>query len=147
MSRRCDMLGNIVGEAHGKITGVKVLEFAGDHSKLEVNFQGDGKLADVGFRDIATYWQEMRPGGVIYGEGGIVIMTDDGELLSWKGFGVGKPTGPGFSASFAPCGSIQTSSERFAHLNGVSTIGEYEVDEAGNYHWTMWELERSEQLN
>jgi hypothetical protein len=133
------MLGEAVGEAHGRIAGVRILENAGKHSRFEVTFQGDGKLAGVGIRDIGTYWQEVRADGVQYGEGGPVLMTDDGEMLSWKGFGVGKPTGPGFAASFGVCGSIQASSERFRHLNGVATVGEYEIDEAGAYHWTLWE--------
>jgi hypothetical protein len=66
-------------------------------------------------------------------------MTEDGELVSWKGFGVGKPTGPGFAASFGVCGAMQTSSERHAHLNGVASVGEYEVDSEGNYSWRLWE--------
>jgi hypothetical protein len=26
-----------------------------------------------------------------------------------------------------------------AHLNGAASIGEYEIDEEGNYHYTLWE--------
>lgn len=133
------MLGEVVGEASGKITNITVLENAGDRSRVEVSFQGQGKLAGIGITDIGSYWQEIRPGRILYGEGGPVWMTDDGELLSWKGFGVGRPTGPGYSASWAACGSVQTSSERFAHLAGVAILAEYEVDEQGNYHWTAWE--------
>jgi hypothetical protein len=133
------MLGEVIGEASGKITNVKVLEYAGDRSKIEVSYQGQGKLSGVGFTEIGSYWQEMRPGAVLYGEGGPVIMTDVGDVLSWKGFGVGKPTGPGFSVSFGACGAFQTSSERFMHLNRVATVAEYDVDEQGNYHWTLWE--------
>jgi hypothetical protein len=133
------MLGNQLGEASGRITNVKVLEYAGEHSRIEVTFQGQGKVTGVGITDLGTYWQEIRPGGVIYGEGGPLWMTDDGEMASWKGFGVGKSTGPGFAASFGAAGAIQTSSERLAPLTGVATVVEYEVDAEGNYHWTMWE--------
>jgi hypothetical protein len=133
------MLGNQIGEASGKITNVKVLEYAGDRSRVEVTFQGQGKVGNVGVTDLGTYWQEIRPGGVIYGEGGPIWMTDDGEVLSWKGFGVGKSTGSGFAASFGCAGAIQTSSGTLAHLNGVVAIGEYEVDAEGNYRWTLWE--------
>ena len=133
------MQGNVIGEASGKITNVRVLEYAGDRSRVEVTFQGQGKLGNTGFTDLGTYWQEIRPGGVLYGEGGPIMMTDEGEILSWKGFGVGKKIGSGFAASFGVAGAIQTSSESLAHLNGVATIGEYEVDAEGNYHWTLWE--------
>ena len=133
------MLGNLIGESTGRITGVKILDSAGDQSKLEVNFQGQGKLDDVPFNAMCTYWQEFRSDGVVYGEGDVLLVTPEGEKLWWKGFGVGKLTGQGFSASFAPCGSIQTSSPRFARLNGMAVIGEYDTDEEGNYHWTLWE--------
>jgi hypothetical protein len=51
----------------------------------------------------------------------------------------GRPTGPGFSASFAVCGAIQSSSERYAALAGSALVGEYNIDEQGNYTWTLWE--------
>ena len=133
------MQGNVIGESSGKITNVRVLEYAGEQSRVEVSFQGQGKLGNTGIADLGSYSQEVRPGGVLYGEGGPIMMTDEGETLSWKGFGVGKKTGSGFAASFGCAGAIQTSSERLAHLNGVVAIGEYEVDAEGNYHWILWE--------
>jgi len=133
------MLGEIVLESSGKIAGIKVLENAGERSKVEVSLQGQGKILGTGMMELASYWQEVRPGGVFYGEGGPVWMTDDGEMLSWKGFGTGRPTGPGFAASYAVCGTIDTNSERFASLRGISLVGEYDVDSQGNYHWTLWE--------
>jgi hypothetical protein len=133
------MLGNQIGEASGKITNVRVLEYAGARSRVEVTFQGQGKVGNTGITDIGSYWQEIRPGGEIYGEGGPLWMTDDGEMLSWKGFGVGRRNGAGFSASFGCAGTIETSSEQLAHLNGVVAIGEYETDADGNYRWTLWE--------
>jgi hypothetical protein len=133
------MLGDLIGESTGRITGVKILEAAGEQSKFEVSFQGQGKLDGVAFDAICTYWQEFWPDGVVYGEGDVLLTTPEGERLWWKGFGVGKLTGEGFSASFAPCGCIQTSAQRFARLNGVATIGEYDTDAEGNYHWRIWE--------
>lgn len=133
------MLGEIVLESSGRITNVKVLENAGERSKIEVTVQGQGKLLGTGMAEMASYWQEIRPGHVLYGEGGPVWMTDEGDVLSWKGFGVGRPTGPGFSARFAVAGAIQTSSERYAGLAGSALVGEYNVDEQGNYTWTLWE--------
>jgi hypothetical protein len=133
------MLGDIVLESSGKVVNVKVLENAGERSKLEVTVQGAGKLLGTGMTEMASYWQEMRAGPSLYGEGGPVWVTDDGEMLSWNGFGTGKATGPGYSASYAVCGTINSGSARFAHLNGIALVGEYDVDEQGNYHWTLWE--------
>jgi hypothetical protein len=133
------MLGDKIGEASGKITGMKVLEYAGEKSRFEVTFQGRGQISGVAMMDIGSYVQEVRPNQVLYGEGGPLWMTEEGELLSWKGFGVGHSTGPGFSASFGVCGAIQTSSAKLAHLNGVAAVGEYQIDEEGGYRWTLWE--------
>ena len=38
------MLGQQLGEASGKITGVRVLPTEGQQVKVEVSFQGSGKL-------------------------------------------------------------------------------------------------------
>lgn len=137
------MLGETVLDSSGRITNVKVLENAGERSKLEVTLQGHGKLLGTGMTEMASYWQEMRTPGIFYGEGGPVWVTDDGEMLSWTGFGTGKPTGPGFAASYAVCGTVTTSSQRFARLAGVALVGEYDVDDQGNYHWTLWEWKAS----
>ena len=100
------MLGERLGEAAGKIVSVRVLDHAGAKSRVEVSFQGQGTISGVGITDIGTYWQEFR-GDRLYGEGGPLWMTDDGEVLSWKGFGAGRKTGPGFAASFGVCGVIE----------------------------------------
>ena len=37
-------------------------------------------------------------------------------------------------------GSAQNDSEKkLSQLNSVATVGEYDVDQDGNYRWTMWE--------
>jgi hypothetical protein len=133
------MLGEKLGESAGNITGTRVLSAAGPETKLEVSFQGRGTLLGVGITDLGTYWQVIRPGGVLYGEGQVVMMTDDGELAPWVGGGVGRPTGPGYSASYGVYGAFQTASEKLARLNRVATAIEYEVAEDGSYHWIAWE--------
>ncbi len=104
------MLGKLIGESAGQITGVRVLSTEGAETKVEVSFQGSGKLLDRGMRDLGTYWQIVRPGGILYGEGKVLIMTDDGETAPWTGFGVGRPTGPAPAATYGVGGSFQTMS-------------------------------------
>jgi hypothetical protein len=133
------MLGETIGEANGRCTGVRVLSVDAGSPQLEISAQGTGKAMGVPFTDMITYSQVMRPGGVLYGEWEMVWLTDDGEVVTSKGFGVGRPTGPGFAESFAAAGSVQTTSKRLAHLNGVAIIGEFDADEQGNYRWTAVE--------
>jgi len=133
------MLGKLLGEASGKTTGVRVLPTEGQQVKVEVSFQGSGKLLAAEITDIGTYWQTVRPGGVLYGEGHLLMMTKDGEIADWTGFGVGRPTGPSPAAHYGVCGSFQTGSQKLAHLNSVATVIEYDVAEDGSYRWKMWE--------
>ena len=107
--------------------------------KLEVACQGSGKLLGQEMTEFITYVQTIRPGGELYGEAQEVVMTADGEMATWTGFGVGRPTGKGFAASFRGGGSFQTTAEKLARLNGVATVAEYEVDEDGNYSYKEWE--------
>jgi hypothetical protein len=89
--------------------------------------------------EFGTYWQTARPGGVLYGEGVNLWLTNDGESVRWEGFGVGHPTGPPPAGHFGVCGWAQTESQRLARLNSVANVLEYDVDAEGNYHWTLWE--------
>ncbi len=133
------MLGDIVGESSGKLVGTRILSADPQHPKVEASIQGSSKLLGTDTTDMGTYWQTVRSGGVLYGEGQVLSMTADGGIVSFTGFGVGRPTGQGFAAQFAICGSYQTTAEKLARLNGVAIVGEYEVDEQGNYHSKVWE--------
>ena len=85
-------IGERLGESSGKITSTRVLTSEGP-VKVEVSFQGRGNMLGEEITDFGTYWQSVRPGGVLYGEGDVLWLTNDGESALWSGFGVGKPTG------------------------------------------------------
>ena len=139
------MLGELTGEGSGKVTGTKVLSADPGATKVEVSIQGTSKLLGVETTHIATYWQTFRAGGVLYGEGELVFMTEkDGPIATWKGFGVGRPTGPGFSARFATCGSFQVTSEELLSLSRVASVSEYTVEENGDYTFKLWEWKPEE---
>ncbi len=133
------MLGEQLGEASGKITATRVLPSDGPTPKLEVSFQGRGKILGVDVDNFGTVIQTIRPRGVLYGEAQTVAITTDGEVATWTGFGVGRPTGHVPAGTMGVCGSIQTASEKLARLNTVANVIEYHVDENGNYAWKMWE--------
>ncbi|WP_443217605.1 hypothetical protein [Pseudonocardia sp. P1] len=106
---------------------------------MEVSFQGRGRLLGQEITDTGTYWQTIRPGGILYGEGHVLFMTSAGDIVDWVGGGIGRPIGPGYKASYGVWGSAQTSSEKLARLGQVADVLEYEVEEDGSYRWTMWE--------
>ena len=133
-------LGDQIGESSGRITGTRVITpVVGAPVQIEVAFQGSGTMLGQQITDVGTYVQTLRPEGVLYGEGDVLLITAEGESAHWTGFGVGKPTGPFPAGHFAVCGSTQTESQALRHLNEVATAVEYDVGEDSSYRWTMWE--------
>jgi hypothetical protein len=68
------MLGDRLGESRGKIIGARVLPSEGQQIWMEVSFQGHGTLLGQEINDTGTYRQTVRPGGVLYGEGHVLMM-------------------------------------------------------------------------
>jgi hypothetical protein len=127
-------IGEELGEMRGKITAMRVLP----DGKMEVSQQGTGKLLGSEITEVVTYQPTMRSNGTAYGEAQQIIMSSDGSAV-WKGSGVGKPTGRG-GWKYAYAGAFQTvASQKLGRLLDVYIVGEYDVDENGNYQWKAWE--------
>jgi hypothetical protein len=133
------MLGEMIGEGKGKITGVRVLPPEGAEPRMEVSFQGAGKLLGQETSEVASYISTLLPSGVFNGVGQGLISTHNGEMATWTATGVGRPTGKGMSASWRGSVCYQTTSKSLAGLNKVATIFEFEVDEHGNTIGKLWE--------
>ena len=133
------MLGELVGHASGQVIGTRVLPAEDPEPRVEVTFQGTGELLGQEILNLGTYVQTVRPGGVLYGEGHVLITTDQGDAADWVGFGVGRPTGKPPAGRFAVCGSYRSAAGPFERLSAVATVIEFEVDEKGAYQWQMWE--------
>jgi hypothetical protein len=101
--------------------------------------RGNGKAKGVAVTDLITYTQVEKGEGTLFGEGETVWLTDDGQVCTWKGFGIGRPTSAGGAATFAVAGSFETKAPRLADLNGVCCIVEFETEDDGTYHWTAYE--------
>jgi hypothetical protein len=127
-------LGEVLGEASGKVAGLKAL----DNGRIEISLQGMGKLLGSDVTDVVTFWSEMKPNGTAYGEGNSIQMSSDG-MAEWKGSGVGRPTGPG-AWKYSYGGMFKNvTSNKWTRLLEVYTVGEYEADANGNHHWKLWE--------
>ena len=133
------MLGEKLGEERGKVAGYRVLPSAGQGPKVEVSFQASGRILGVDTTDMGTYHSVMGAGGVLHGEGQGVIMSRDGDVVTWIGQGVGRFTGRGTAVSWRGAVYYQTASETFARLNSVAVVYEHDVDENGNLHTQIWE--------
>jgi hypothetical protein len=137
------VLGELIEEESGKITGQRVLDVEGP--KMETSFKMNGKFGGIEGSDIGTYCTVMREGpepGVMYGEGQGVITTKDGQgMATWTGQGIGRFTAPG-KISFRGSVFYRTTSTgggKISFLNNVVGVFEYEMDEQGNSSTKVWE--------
>jgi hypothetical protein len=133
------MLGEMINEEWGKITGIRVLPSDGEAPKVEASFQASGKLLGIETTDMGTYHSTLLPNGTMRGTGQGVVMTRAGETATWTGEGVGKPTGQAMAASWRGAIYFRTSSPSLTRLNGIAVLFEYDVDAEGNTHSKNWE--------
>jgi hypothetical protein len=131
------MLGELLGEEKGKVTTYRVTKSDGGN-KVEVTFRAEGTMLGIPTHSIGTYVSQVRPGGFLFGEGQGVIMTKDGDSLSWVGQGAGhfKPTG---GVSFRGAVYYETASQKLARLNGLAVVYEHETDASDNCSTKSWE--------
>jgi hypothetical protein len=131
------MLGEQIGESHGKRTGRRVLSTDAGF-KVEVSFEETGTILGVEGNNIGTYWAQPRPDGSLYGEGQGIVTGKGGEMATWKGQGVGtlKPDG---AVSYRGAIYYSTASPKLVRLNTIAVIFEFEVDANGNTHTKSWE--------
>jgi hypothetical protein len=133
------MLGYKIDELTAKVTGTRVIPIEGGAVKVELSITGQGKVLGADVMELATYHSVMTPAGVMNGEGQGLIMSKDGDSLTWTGHGVGKPTGTGLASSWRYSIVMRTTSSKWARLNGVLGIGEWDLDDAGNGRAQIWE--------
>ncbi len=130
------MLGDLIGEETGKVTGFRVLDEAGP--KVEVSIQSKGKLLGSDYRGRVTYWSEMQPGGFLYGEGQGMYMTLDGDMAVFKGQGTGRIT-PGGGASWRGAIYFMSATGKLARLTGTVGVFEHSTDANDNVASKLWE--------
>ena len=133
------MLGELISETKGKRSARRVIRPHGGALQVEVSFEETGHLLGGEIMGLGTYTSTPNPDGTLQGEGQGVNRTAGGEMISWKGAGVGKFTGHGSAMSWRGAIFYQTTSPKFARLTGVTAVFEHEVDAEGNTHSKIWE--------
>lgn len=130
------MIGEQIGESKGKRIVRRVL--SSDPVTVEVSFEDSGQVLGVATNGFGTYTSVARPDGSLYGEGQGGMATPEGDLITWKGSGVGK-LGAGGAVSYRGMLFYRTASQKLARLNNMCVAFEYEVDPAGNTTSKVWE--------
>jgi len=137
------MLGDIIYEQKGKISGYRILDVEGP--TIETSITGTGIINGIEVSYIVTYWS--KPSSyqssiqdnekTFDAEGQGVILTKDGEMATWKGYGIGRYNG----RNRTDRGSVffKASNGKLAFLNNKIGVFEYEADENGNTNGKIWE--------
>jgi hypothetical protein len=132
------MQGDKIGEESGKVTSRRVLPNPGGSPKMETTVQSDLTLLGVKATSTVTYWAVLRPDGTLYGEGHGIVMSNEGDMATFIGQGVGIPQKDG-SVSFRGAVFYESASPKWSKLNSVAAIFEHDVDAEGNVRSQLWE--------
>jgi hypothetical protein len=131
-----EMLGEQISETNGKRIVRRVL--SSDPLTVEVTFEDSGKMLGIDVNGFGTYKSQVRADGTIYGEGEGAYMTRDGEVLPWKGSGLGQFK-EGGAVSYRGIVYYRTTSQKLARLNVVGGVFEFEVAANGDMQLKVWE--------
>ncbi len=132
-------LGNLICEETGKVTGIRVLSSDASGTKLEVNLQTSGTIRGVGENTLWSYTQLTRPDGSIYGQGQGVMTTQEGDVIHLIGHGSGQTPPAGGSINYRVMVHYHSASAKYADLNSIGGVGEYDIDAEGNTTNKFWE--------
>jgi len=131
------MLGELIGETTGKIAGQRIVDLEGP--TIETNVSSTGTLSGVPVTELLTYIAGPTSKGVIHGIGKGVINTQDGDIATFTGEGIGRFDTNGVlkwrGAIFFHTNSIG----KLEFLNDMVGIFEAEVDTSGNFTDKTWE--------
>ena len=133
------MLGEMIGESRGKRVVRRVIPAEGIVPvRIEVSIEDSGKLLGIDTTGFGSYCATPRADGMLLGEGQGVVTTRDGEMVTWKGSGLGKLS-PGGAISYRGILYYQTASQKLARLNSAPAVFEYDIDPSGETHVKQWE--------
>jgi hypothetical protein len=148
-NRKFDIGWKITNQSEEKMIGELISETTGERivrrrvpsdnpAKVEVSYEDSGKTLGLNTNGFGMYTSTVRPDGTIYGEGYGLMMTADGEGVSWRGSGVGKFTANG-GVSYRGMLFFRTTSQKLARLNTVGGAFEYDVDAQSKTTSRIWE--------
>ena len=132
------MLGELIGKEKGRVVLRRVLPTTGN-PRVEVSFESEGTLVGVNMKNMGTYWSEVKANGTLYGEGQGIARGENGEMINWKGQGVGELT-PSGGVVYRGSLYYDTQADNLLGLNKIVGVFEYEVDADGKtssdvYEW------------
>jgi hypothetical protein len=134
------MLGEKIGEEHGKVTTRRVLP--GDdyrYVKIEMTIETEATIYGVSGMNMGTYTAFERVPGQVYGEGQGIFMTSTGEGAIWTGHGVARMDENGMMHFAASIAFQAPQTGPLARLNGVLVVVEHHAGMDGSANSDLYE--------
>jgi hypothetical protein len=131
------MIGELIGEMVGKVTSQRVIDVKGP--TMETSVMATGSLKDVEVTETLTYVANTLSKGVLRGVGNGIITTEDGDIATYTGEGIGR-LDPSGVLKWRGAVFFETSSEgKLGFLNNIVGVFEAQVDVQGNFTDKTWE--------
>ena len=133
------MLGDKLGQIVGPVK-TTVLPANGPYPRFETSVKGSGTLAGLNVNCMATYSSDMHSDGSLAGEcpNQGVIMTENGEVATFRATGVGKFNAEG-GVDFGGVVYFRTTTSALESLNASAVVYYFKVDGNDMATWDLWE--------
>ena len=132
------MIGDMICELTGKVTGKRIVRCHGSDLKIERTIESKGKILGIEVTFIASIKAKERNQGGVYSEGNSVMMTMSGEKVILNGSAIGM-MGKGGASSMHGIRYAQTTAPALSRLNSIGILLEVEILADGTVHDKMWE--------
>jgi hypothetical protein len=106
---------------------------------IETNVSATGNLAGSQVRVMLTYMGKSVSIGVLHGWGNGVVMSKEGDVVSYTGEAIGKIDSSGTVRWRGSLFYKSSSNGKLASLNNLVVVLEAEVDAEGNFSEKTWE--------
>ena len=133
------MLGDKVGQIIGPVK-TSVLPANGSTPRFTTSVEGAGTLSGINVNCMATYSSDMYSDGTLVGDcpNQGVIMTENGEVATFRATGVGKFNAEG-GIDFGGVVYFRTSTSALESLNAAAVVYHFKVNAEGVATWDLWE--------
>lgn len=130
------MIGDVIGEFEGKVTGVRIIA----DEKFESSDSGICKILGVNATFFDTSIQTALPDGMFLVKAKILCITEQNEALSGNFNGMAWTTGKGLEGKFKGVAYWKTTAQNFLRLNKILTMFDVNQDAEGKWTGKLYEL-------
>ena len=133
------MLGELLGEMEGKVSSSsqRVVDVKG--RTMETTVMASGSLKGVQVTETLTYVANPTSKGVLHGVGNGIITTEDGDIVTFTGEGIGAFDASGVLKWRGAIFFDTSSDGKLGSLNNIVGVFEAQVDAQGNFRDKTWE--------